>query len=53
MGETKVAQYGQWDGYLKGQGANILHFLKKTNLDYFKKKLNDVSFYTEKQMEEN
>ena len=52
-GETKVAQYGQWDGYLEGQGANILHFLKKTNLDYFKEKLNDVSFYTEKQMEEN
>jgi hypothetical protein len=26
-GETKVAQYGQWDGYPSGQGANILNFL--------------------------
>ncbi len=27
-GETKVAQYGQWDGYPSGQGVNILEFLK-------------------------
>jgi hypothetical protein len=26
-GETKVAQYGQWDGYPSGQGATILNFL--------------------------
>lgn len=26
-GETKVAQYGQWDGYPSVQGANILNFL--------------------------
>lgn len=26
-GEYKVAQYGQWDGYPSGQGANILEFL--------------------------
>jgi hypothetical protein len=26
-GETKVAQYGQWDGYPSGKGVNILNFL--------------------------
>jgi len=26
-GEYKVAQYGQWDGYPRGQGATILSFL--------------------------
>jgi hypothetical protein len=31
-GETKIAQYGQWDGYLSGQGVKILEFLKK-NVD--------------------
>jgi hypothetical protein len=29
--QTKVAQYGQWDGYLAGQGVTILEFLKKIN----------------------
>jgi hypothetical protein len=27
-GQYKVAQYGQWDGYPKGQGKTILNFLK-------------------------
>jgi hypothetical protein len=26
-GVTKVAQYGQWDGYPEGQGINVLSFL--------------------------
>ena len=26
-GVTKIAQYGQWDHYPSGQGANILNFL--------------------------
>jgi hypothetical protein len=26
-GELKVAQYGQWDGYLTGQGVNIADFI--------------------------
>jgi hypothetical protein len=25
--QYKIAQYGQWDGYLEGQGASILNFL--------------------------
>lgn len=32
-GETKVAQYGQWDGYPSGQGATILNFLKFLGTD--------------------
>ena len=27
-GELKLANYGQWDGYLEGQGMNILNFLR-------------------------
>ena len=51
--ETKVAQYGQWDGYLEGAGADILNFLKKYNLNYFKEKLDNVSFYTDEEEKEN
>lgn len=39
-GERKVAQYGQWDGYPKGQGLDILHFLSTIDLDKFN---NEVS----------
>ena len=28
-GETKVAQYGQWDGTPDGQGVTILGFLSE------------------------
>lgn len=27
-GKTKIAQYGQWDGYLSGQGITVLNFLR-------------------------
>lgn len=32
-GEYKVAQYGQWDGYPSGQGAEILKFLTSKTFD--------------------
>jgi hypothetical protein len=32
-GETKVAQYGQWDGYPSVQGYNILQFLRTLGTD--------------------
>jgi len=32
-GETKVAQYGQWDGYPSGQGVTILKFLRTLGTD--------------------
>ena len=34
-GETKVVQYGQWDGYPSGQGVDILAFLRGADLDKY------------------
>lgn len=35
-GATRVAQYGQWDGYPSGQGATILDFVRnKMNAKFF------------------
>lgn len=43
-GETKVAQYGQWDGYPEGEGTTALKFLSTTDLKKFKDKLKSVKF---------
>ena len=45
-GKTRIAQYGQWDGYPSGQGATVLAFLKskKNNLDGFRAKLERIRF---------
>lgn len=44
-GNTKVAQYGQWDGYPAGVGVNILKFLRNTELfEKFKNNLHRVRF---------
>ena len=51
-GETKVAQYGQWDGYPSGQGTTILSFLQAYDLDEFNEKLNVISFFNKKEEEE-
>ena len=45
-GETKVAQYGQWDGYPEGQGVTALNFLINNDMGKFKEKLNSVKFIT-------
>jgi len=50
--ETKVAQYGQWDGYPNGQGATILEFLSNNDLSKFKEKLKLVRFETKKDIDE-
>ena len=50
--KLKVAQYGQWDGYPSGQGATVLEFLKKVNLDNFKKKLENTRFINEEDEKE-
>lgn len=43
-----VAQYGQWDGYPKGQGYTVLEFLRKVDLEKFKDKLKNVRFCNKK-----
>lgn len=50
--ETKVAQYGQWDGYPSGQGATALNFLLNTNITEFKEKLNRVHFINDEKQKE-
>ncbi len=47
-GEYRVAQYGQWDGYLSGVGQDITDFLvetiKEDKLEAFKAKLRGTEF---------
>lgn len=44
-GEYKVAQYGQWDGYPDGVGADILNFISASgNIDKLKSALERVRF---------
>lgn len=50
-GQIKVHQYGQWDGYIDGQGRDIAKFLhNKMDKDKFKKALSDCRFYTKKEV---
>jgi len=49
--KTKIAQYGQWDGYPSGQGVTVLTFLRKCKLDVFKKKLQNVRFINDEDQE--
>ena len=46
-GKTKVAQYGQWDGYPTGQGQKIVDFLKKADMKKFAEKVNELGVYTQ------
>lgn len=46
----KVAQYGQWDGYLEGQGETVVKFLLGTNLNYFKEQIDKVKFISDAQL---
>lgn len=43
-GQTKVAQYGQWDHYPSGQGLTILEFLRTLDVPYFKGQLKKCAF---------
>lgn len=43
--KTKVAQYGQWDGYPTGQGQTIADFLKKADLEKFKKQVSKLKVW--------
>ena len=51
--ETKVAQYGQWDGYPEGQGLTILSFLEeKANIEKLKQLLPKVRFENEQDIKQ-
>ena len=47
-GEYKIAQYGQWDGFINGNGKIILNFLLTADLNLFKEKLDKVRFINAK-----
>ena len=49
-GKFVVSQYGQWDGYPIGQGSTVLDFLKDTNLDDFKEKLEHIREFTKNEI---
>lgn len=38
----RLAQYGQWDGYFRGQGKEILSFLQQVDIDAFKAKVKNI-----------
>lgn len=53
-GVTKVAQYGQWDGYPTGQGQTIADFLNiiadEDNLKIFKERLKNLKEVDQEQV---
>lgn len=51
-GKTKIAQYGQWDGYPTGQGQDIADFLKTANLKLFRKQVQALEAYTTREANE-
>ena len=51
-GETKVAQYGQWDHYPSGQGITALKFLQDFDFNKFAKKLTLCKFIDEEKQKE-
>jgi hypothetical protein len=51
-GNYVVAQYGQWDGYPEGQGKTVYEFLKRNDLEEFRKQLAKCYFASETELEE-
>ena len=49
-GVTKVAQYGQWDGYPSGQGLDILSFLRTADLEKYQQELSIIREATEAEL---
>lgn len=49
-GETKLSQYGQWDGYPEGQGIAVLEFLRDCNLNKYHKEVTKLTQVTEEQL---
>jgi hypothetical protein len=51
-GRTRVAQYGQWDGYPEGQGVSMLTFISQYKmLDRIERSLRKVHFLSEDEAE--
>lgn len=48
--EFKVAQYGQWDGYLDGQGTTIMKFLEDVDREKFTSALRACRFLSEEEV---
>ena len=51
-GEVRVAQYGQWDGYLEGAGYKVLDFCRKylstpQGIETFVSRVSDCTFVNE------
>ena len=49
-GEVKIRQYGQWDGYPKGQGKDILNYLKSGDLNKYQENLSNIPLITPEQI---
>lgn len=49
--DYRIAQYGQWDGYPKGQGAAILEFLKSPKAERLKENLGNCTWITNTEYE--
>lgn len=50
-GETKIKQYGQWDGYPGGQGVKILRYLKNGDLEKYQENLEKIHEITENEIQ--
>lgn len=50
-GKTRVAQYGQWDGYPMGQGQTALKFLRKCSREKFRKCLAQTRWFSKKEID--
>lgn len=50
-GQTKIQQYGQWDGYPSGQGVDILKYLRKGDLEKYQENLNNINKITDEQVD--
>lgn len=45
--QMKVSQYGQWDGYPEGQGADVIKFIRTRSLDKFRKQVSKITTITD------
>lgn len=52
-GDFRVAQYGQWDGYPDGQGANILAFLAEADMGRFNDRIRQCVWMSDAEFEKN